>query len=74
MAIDVQMIGGSVALEQGKRVFYVTHVGVFRLTPKGLLLEQVDAFLNELPPWQHLVQHRTAGGWAALLIQRTGNA
>lgn len=28
-------------LEQGKRVFYVTHVGVFRLTAGGLRLEQI---------------------------------
>ena len=49
------------------------HAGGYIVTT-GLLLEQVDAFLKELPPWQHLVQHRTAGGWAALLIQRTGNA
>lgn len=29
------------ALGQGKRVFYVTHVGVFALTPEGLLLTDV---------------------------------
>jgi propionate CoA-transferase len=39
--VRVVTFNGSVALAQGKRVFYVTHVGVFRLTPKGLLLEQV---------------------------------
>jgi len=39
--VRVVTFNGSVALEQGKRVFFVCHVGVFRLTPKGLLLEQV---------------------------------
>jgi len=29
------------ALREGKRVFYVTHAGVFRLTAEGLLLEEV---------------------------------
>jgi propionate CoA-transferase len=32
---------GQVALEEGKRVFYVTHVGAFELTRKGLMLVEV---------------------------------
>ncbi|MDP8223963.1 MAG: hypothetical protein P9L99_11435 [Candidatus Lernaella stagnicola] len=32
---------GTEALKQGKNVYYATHVGLFRLTEKGMLLEQV---------------------------------
>jgi propionate CoA-transferase len=32
---------GQVALAQGKRVFYVTNVGIFRLTAEGLMLIEV---------------------------------
>ncbi len=44
------------------------------LIASGLLLEQTDGFLEALPPGQRLVEHRTAGDWAALLIQKTSDA
>ena len=40
----------------------------------GILLEQTEAFLKVLPTGQRLLQHRTAGDWAALLIQKTSDA
>ena len=44
------------------------------LIASGLLLEQAEDFLKALPTGQQLVQHRTAGDWAALLIQKASDA
>ena len=37
----VSLIAAVLPCSPGKQVWYVTHVGVFRLTREGLLLEQV---------------------------------
>lgn len=44
------------------------------LIASGILLEQAEPFLKALPTGQRLLQHRTAGDWAALLIQKTSDA
>ena len=40
-AVDEITFSGSEALKMGKKVFYVTHVGMFRLTERGMELAQV---------------------------------
>jgi propionate CoA-transferase len=40
-AVDQITFSGDRALAQGKQVYYVTHVGVFRLTPRGMELYEV---------------------------------
>jgi propionate CoA-transferase len=40
-AVDEITLSGAAALRQGKQVYYVTHVGVFQLTPRGLTLIEV---------------------------------
>ena len=39
--VDEITFPGQIALEKGKRVHYVTHVGAFELTPRGMTLRQV---------------------------------
>ena len=39
--VSEMTFNGKVALEKGKNVYYVTNVGQFKLTEKGMLLEQV---------------------------------
>jgi propionate CoA-transferase len=39
--VDEVTFDGRRAIAAGKRVFYVTHVGVFELTKRGLRLRQV---------------------------------
>jgi propionate CoA-transferase len=39
--VDQITFSGDRALAQGKQVYYVTHVGAFRLTPRGMELYQV---------------------------------
>ncbi len=40
-AVDEITFSGAEALRHGKRVFYITHVGVFELTARGLMLIEV---------------------------------
>jgi len=39
--VDEITFSGKHALEAGKRVFYISNVGVFRLTPDGVMLDRV---------------------------------
>jgi len=39
--VDEVTFPGKIALERVKNVYYVTHVGVFHLTPRGMVLERV---------------------------------
>lgn len=55
---------GQVALEEGKRVFYVTNVGVFELTREGLMLEEVMPGID--------IERDIVGGCAARIVLPAG--
>ena len=45
-AVDEITFNGAEALKSGKKVFYVTHVGAFQLTPRGMELIRVMPGIN----------------------------